>query len=563
MAGLQNTSSVGTRRFDKDLNEDVNDFHLPENSWTQARNAINNSITGDLGKLGNEPANLFCTAAPYTIICVSLLTADTWAIFSTDNTNSEIGIFQEESCTYTTAVNDPCLNFRKDNLIKGVSRATSTCTFNLYWDDGLNPSRALTVTIDPPSANAYTDPNSPIPWIQDCNIVGSCNICTNTSSLDCDAIRLARFITVPCITVTKGVGAGTLLNGSYIVAIAYAIDGQKISDWYISNVQGVFDHNNAASSIDVALSNVDQDFDQILVTLISITNQQVAARLAGTYSTRQKKLSFDTIDNTWPAVPIEEIPIMTPIADKTDAMYSVNDYLLRVGPTSKEDFNYQPLANQIVAKWQAVEYPADYYRKGGNKTNYLRDETYAFFIRWVYDTGDKSSSYHIPGRPSGTFSGLGPDFSIIANADAQPELSEGLTPYNWMVYNTALQTGTPGTVLSDGGIVVAEGIMGYWESTENYPDNKPQIWNSVTNPLAPGFNTAISPYAAYGLTNLSELDLCGKPIRHHRMPDMGLSLQTEYLDSTGLNIRILGLKFENIKAPVMNDGITPIPGIVG
>ena len=38
-------------------------------------------------------------------------------------------------------------------------------------------------------------------------------------------------------------------------------------------------------------------------------------------------------------------------------------------------------------------------QKGGNEVGYMRDEQYAFWIRWVYNTGDKSSSYHIPGRP--------------------------------------------------------------------------------------------------------------------------------------------------------------------
>ena len=59
-------------------------------SLTNARNAINNTHIGDLGEMGNEPANLFCTAAPYTIIGVIHLTNSQWVLFSTDNVNSEI-----------------------------------------------------------------------------------------------------------------------------------------------------------------------------------------------------------------------------------------------------------------------------------------------------------------------------------------------------------------------------------------------------------------------------------------------------------------------------------------
>lgn len=566
MANNQNTSSVGTRRFDKDLNEDVNDYHLPENSWTQARNAINNSITGDLGKIGNEPANILCISAPYTIISFIHVVADTWLVYSTDDINSAIGIFKEDTCSYTTIVDDPCLNFKKDFLIKGVSRAKSDCTYNAYWDDGLNVSRAMPFTIDNPADNAYTNPNSPIPWIQECKddnnvilpgppnyVTVGCITCTNTPALDCDKIRLARYITTPCIEVKNGIGAGTLLNGSYMVAIAYSIAGQKISDWFISNVQSIFHHGNAAGSIDVSLYSTDTDFNEIQICLISVTNQQTVARLAGIYSTHQKHLSFDTIDNTWPAVPIEELPLMNPIADKTDAMYNVNDYLIRVGPTSKEDFNYQPIANQILTKWQSVEYPANYYRKGGNKTNYLRDEVYPFFIRWVFDTGDKSSSYHIPGRPA-----LSSDFNIVANNDNAPERSDGIPGteiYNWIVYNTASQQGPALSVtLPDGGVLVAEGFMGYWESSEKYPDDKPQIWNATSQGI-------------YPTSTIADYHLCGKPIRHHKFPDLSLqnstSTQTQYVNPVNGKIRIMGVAFENIKAPLMNDGITPVSGIVG
>ena len=559
-------SSKDINTFDKSLNEDIKDFHLPSNQWTQARNAINNSISGDLGKLGNEPATMQCVSAPYTIIGFIHIIEDKWAVYSTDGINSEIGLFIEDNCgttkaAYIKVVNDPCLNFKLENLVIGVSRPTSTCTYKLYWDDGINPSRTLEVDVDNPARNEYTNENSTIPWVQNCQIINSCNICTNTSALDCDKMRLAQFMSPICPRVENGVQGGNLLNGSYMIAMAYAVNGQKISDWYVSNVQSIWYHQNVSGSIDVFIDSVDLDYDEIIVAVVYVVNQQAVARNAGIYSTRQTRLSFDIIQDSWPAIPIEQIPIMTPIVDKSDAMYNVGDYLIRVGPTSKEDFNYQPLANQIRVKWQSVEYPADYYYKGNNNTGYMRDEVYAFFIRWIYDTGDKSASYHIPGRPA------------FANDITPAPLNNALAgeTQNWQVNNTATTIPGPTVTLPDGGVVIQEGYMGYWESTERYPDNKPEIWNaseycwSSLNPgLFPGCTEPVPPIPYTGTVNgLLSYDLCGKPIRHHKFPEDGLSAQVNRFNAgIGDKIRIMGVKFENVRAPRKLNGDL-IPGIIG
>ena len=565
----QNTNSTDPRTFDKGLNKNFNDFHLPPNQWSRARNAINNSITGDLGKLGNEPANLLCVQASYPIIGFIHIIEDKWAVFSTDGTNSEIGLFIEGNCgnevvappcnikaAYQEIVNDPCLNFKQENLIKGVSRATSTCTYKLYWDDGVNPSRVLEIDVDNPCRNLYTDPNTTVPYIQTCvdsngGNPGGCIICTNTPVLNCDKLRVALYMDPICPRVEKGYIGGNLLNGSYFVVMAYAVKGQKISDWYISNVQGLFIHDNVASSLDVFIDSIDLRFDEIIVGVGSVVNAQTVVRQAGLYSTRQTLFNYDSIFNTWPAIPIEQLPIMTPIVNKSDAMYAVGDYLLRVGPTSKLDFNYQPLANQIVAKWQSVQYPADYYRKGGNLTGYMRDEVHCFFIRWIYDTGDKSNSYHIPGRPV---------VNPIEKSAVVPggNVLSGETEY-WQVYNTA-QLGTvfpPNTLAPDGvGVILQEGLMGYWESTEFYPDKKPQIWNSSSHPWS---TVVTTPYAS---TTPADYDLCGTPIRHHKFPEETLGPNVALYTSGGGNIRVMGVKFENIKAPRDNSGAL-IPGIIG
>jgi hypothetical protein len=556
------------RTFDKALNEDVKDFHLPSNEWTQARNAINNSKTGDLGRLGNEPGNTSCVSAPYTIIGFIHIIEDKWAVYSTDNTNSEIGLFVESKCgnldAYTPIVNAECLNFNTANLVIGASRPTSTCTYRLYWDDGLNPTRVLEIDADNPARNEYTDPNSTIPWIQDCEIIDSCNICVNTPDLDCDKIRLAPFMLPICPRVENGVSGGNILNGSYLIAMAYAVKGQKISDWYVSNIQPIWSHLNSSGSLDLYIDSIDLDYDEVQVVVVSVVNQQAVARLAGIYSTRQTRISFDSIFGDWPSIPLEQLPIMTPIADKTDATYNVGEYLIRVGPTSKEDFNYQPLANQIVTKWQSVEYPADYYVKGNNNVGYMRDEVYSFFIQWIYDTGDRSAAYHIPGRPafenvpaSGSVPAITGDLDPAGGANAILGATE-----QWEVYNTAIQIATPGTVLPDGGIVRAEGLMGYWESSEQYPDNKPEVWDA---------NIAVSPYQSYfnvvptgtPLTTGAQHNLCGKKIRHHKIPEDNLSAASNrYNAGTGDKIRVMGVKFEEIQQPKLRNG-DPVPGIVG
>lgn len=560
-----NTSSEESKTFDKSLNTDVNDFHLPKNEWSRARNTINNSITGDLGKLGNEPANKYCISAPYPIIGFIHIVEDVWAVYSTDNVNSEIGLYIESNCgvissvtcgpdlAYQKIVNDPCLGLTQEHLIKGVARATSTCTYKLYWDDSNKVSRNIEVDIQNPCRNLYTDPNTTIPYIQNCvdsngGLPGGCIICTNTPSLDCDKIRLALFISPICPRVEKGVPGGNLLNGSYFVAMAYSVKSQKISDWYVSNVQGLFAHDNSATSLDVFIDSIDPDFDEIIIAVGQVVNAQTVVRQAGIYSTRQTRFSFDTIFNEWPAIPIQNLPIMTPIIDKSDAMYNVGDFLLRVGPTNKEDFNYQPLANQITAKWQAIEYPADYYHKGNNLVGYMRDEVYPFFIQYEYDTGDKSAEYHIPGRPPFTS-------DKVATAPGG-NVFVGDTEY-WQTYNTATYIPLAPTPAPDGiGQIIAEGLMGYWESSEFYPDKTPQIWNTSAHP----WSVIVSlPYSG---TIPGNYDLCGTPIRHHKFPEDTIGPNATLMGGSGSTIRLMGVKFENIKAPRDNAG-NLIPGIIG
>lgn len=530
----QSTSNVEGHSFNKGLIKDVDDSYIPEGAYSHARNATEYTSTGNLNTRSNEPSNLFCAQAPYTIIGTIHLYGDLWSMYSTNDVDSEIGYFDDSECKYTKVVNDPCLGFKREFLIKGVSKQNFDCTWQVYWADGNMPDR--TMTMDKP------------PFKETCVTVDSCVICTPTTELDCDAIRLAKLTITPCVNVSRGKNGGNLQNGSYFVVIAYTINGQRVTDYFgPSNVQSLFEHDNLSGSLDITLNQMDTThFDEFELVIVRTINQQTSAKRIGLYSTRLNQIFIDYINEALVSIPIELIPIRTPFYEKSDAIYEVSDYMLRVGPSTRFDFNYQPLANRIKAKWVSVEYPSDYYRKGGNVTSYLRDEVYPFFIRWVYVTGDRSSSYHIPGRAPQPFE--------IANAAINQDAIEFITPAPnnyipkyWEVNNTATTTSTITSVQADGGKILAEGDMGYWESSEVYPDKQPEIWNA----------------SAHTWSNIfPAVDLCGKAIRHHKMPDNLTHPTTNHINIGATTIRVLGVKFQDIRIPVDNNGVA-IPGIVG
>jgi len=537
---FNNTSKVDTDLFVKGMIKDSHESFVGQENWVNARNAINNSVSGDAGTIGNEPANLSCANVLYTIIGAVYLFGDKWIIYSTDNNTSEIGLFDDSQCEYDVLVNDTCLNFNKFNLITGASKENYDCTWQIYWDDGLNPSRTLNIG----PKDKITE-NLHIPWIQE-QVEGTGTedepcveyVDVLPLKLNCDLIRLAPFMKTPKLSLEKADSPGQLKNGSYQVYIAYTINEQQIGDYIgVSNIQPLFDGDDTASSLDIFIDDLDKNFEFYKVVLLMNNQQQTQAIQLGLYSTEQSKINIDYINpNTASAsqVPISTLPLRTPVYERSDQMVVLNDYLMRVGPTTQFDFNYQPLANEITARWVSVEYPATYYKNGGNKPSFMRDEQYTFFIRFIYKTGDKSTSYHIPGRAYLT------DNQIFGNEKGGADNNNALNTDEqelWQTTNTAFVDEIDGTtVTEDGGVILSKGQMGYWESSEKYPSE--------------------DPHGRWG-------ELCGQNIRHHKFPEEQTDIDTLNRSSANnQNIRILSVEFDNIVWPVDNDGVR-IPNITG
>ncbi len=523
----KSTSSVNTNSFIKGMNKDITQSMEPAESWWHARNAANNSTDGDLGTIGNEPSNLQCGAIPYTIIGAIHRYGDEWVVFSTDNVSSEIGRFDDSECKYTTLVNDSCLAFNKKYIISGASKENFDCTWSVYWDDGNNPSRHLNI--------------DDIPWIQEITSVPFDPI-LNTGdpcivyedvlplTLNCEKIRMAPLVDTPCVELTKATDGGMLQNGTYQAFVAYTENEQKVTDYIgISNMQTLWSHKGTDSSLNITLSNLDKDYEYFELAILVRNQGQTYAKRTGLYSTERKTINIDFLDDSLISVPLEVIPQRSPAYEKSEAMYVVNDWLIRQGPTEQFDFNYQPIANNITTEFVINEVPSNYYGSGGNKLGFLRDEQYAFFIRWIYNTGERSSSYHIPGRAPEFYPPAGANEDVVVTNPNALDLAGDPV---FKIWNTGKVTAPNlNEIQPDGSRIIARGEMGYWESTERYPSNRPDIWG----------------------------DLCGKPIRHHKMPaedggGFGPNSPLHISTTSGALINVLGVQFGNIGRPKDNDG---------
>ena len=172
-----------------------------------------------------------------------------------------------------------------------------------------------------------------VPWKKLCTTSSTgCITCTNTTQLDCEQLRLAPLLTVPCLRVEKASGSGTLLNGTYQVAVAYMVNEIKVTDYLmVSNAVSIWSHSGVGGAINLSVTNTDPDFTEMEVVVISVVAGQTVAKQLGVYSTHQSNIYIDSIDPTLVTIPLANIPLITPALEKSDGIFPLNNYLLKTG----------------------------------------------------------------------------------------------------------------------------------------------------------------------------------------------------------------------------------------
>lgn len=505
---MANTKDFNINSPQKGLVTDLHENLVAKELWTHARNAQMNSHLGQTLFIQNEPSNKHCVDFPYTPIGFIRLLDERWAVFSTDDVSSEIGIFNEKNCSYETLINTSCLGFKKTNPIMGISQEQEGCSETIYWTDNLNPRRFLELNNIPYKYTIKDD---------------TCETKVFTTEVDCEELLLEPTLSIPTITPRLAV-SGNLKNGVYQFAIAYTIDNVRVTEFFsVSKPVRVWSHENKGQSVEITLDDLDRDFDEYELAVIFTENESSAYKSLGFYSTATNNILISSVSRSeYTQLDLRDILTRRPRYPYAELVESNDTFALWANVTTRTELNYQPQAMNIDSEYIVYRVPEDYYAKGGIEVGYERDEVYAFGIQWLYKNGSWSPVYHIAGRKA-----EGDETELAAGNDVYEYLIQDPTcPIEktlqvWEVENTAGQPIPINATEVCSEKIIAKGKLAYWQSTELYPDS-----------------------SVYG-------DAKCTPIRHIKMPDNRI---VSNHSNDGRYINILGVRFSNIERPKDLDG---------
>lgn len=509
------------------LNLDSYPTEVQNTEWTFLQNGVLEEDDGDVLKLQTEPGTISVTSIPYPVIGIKSIGRKKKIIFSTDNDNSEIGLLDND--VYTTIINDPNLNFKKNRIIKAEFKIKNGCERIVYFYDFYNPDRVINLD----RLDQYKDADDN--WV-------------------IDSFKLNPDITLPqVINLEVLQDNGSLKMGLYSFAIELldedlnsagfgpisnpvSIFDDRLNDNYRS-ISGAYNIEDSSQedggvpttnkSIRLSIKDLDSKFRYARVWVIeksSVTGLAVNVYKKSDLIQIQEPTSsylFTGIKSTDTTGDLEEIIVRNAYYERSRTMTQVDNRLVRANLKSEtRDYSqYQRYANNITSQWTKRQVSPFAISSPGTARNpntyfdsvgFMGDEVYAFAIQYIFKSGQVSPAFHIPGRAKNSNDAL---LLTIGTNVAQSEVKHlGLTSgtvEKYKVYNTSDLTGK----------------MAYHESA------------SGTYPLTKDCNDEY----IYG-------DLAGTPVRHHRFPDRRkVSVYDGQFDDIVLNI--LGIEFDDIEYP--------------
>lgn len=505
------------------INQDVQPIDQPENSIFYSRNSIRYV---KLGSWSNEPGFIVSSVAiPYTHMG-TIAMSDGAIIFSTDNINSAIGIYNEKLDTYTPVLDRTDLGFNLANRITGQYKRNYKGDIICVFTDRVLSAKHINLTI-----------------------------ATNTQDLS--DFLLFPISSVPDIELLSvDESGGVVKSGVHYVSIQYETLDGTLSNWsepsspvFITDdniavgtgaYDGVAANTTTAKKIQYTISNIDTSYDKLNIAIISKINGITIAKtlpqidISGDIT---KTISYLGNETT------EDIDFLTIIASTSNynvvgTFAQLNDILYAGNLSSTDLIRFQKYANNIQINYTSkitkaneltdtvvgtniTEYAS--HRLNTTPRGFLHDEVYAMYICLILNNGSRSPSFLIPGRepriterdPSGLAA-----TQAFPNAPKKFQVED---TSSFISYNPTLELG--------------KGDMSYWENqTETFPNNDE-------------FNGTID---SNGNPIIGGRDLRGLPVRHHKFPSIAVCKDRHYPTNNNYGkgeLDILGIDVSNVIIP--------------
>lgn len=476
------------------LCKDSEPINVPDGFYTFALNALHDGVEGNQGFVSNENANQLCTFIEGDIRGTIPADGNSTVVFSGDG---NIYLFDSDKCEATLYKSLPALDFGFP--VTGQYKVFNGCERIVYFRDGKNRDRYFNFD----KADKF-------------DTVNEFNINPN--------------VTYPCVTSNVVKGGGKTEWGSYTFVVEILDNDFNVVyrtiptlPVYIgsgSNITSLEEYRPPSTdSIKLTISGLDTEYAYIRVGVIKYTAGDGVSKSAH-YVGELLPIYEDVVeyyyrgyntDNGDTPQDVDQLLNAFIAYERSHGMEQVQGRLVRYNLT-EQNINYsefQKSASKITTKYVVTELPSttDFLTEQG-------DEVKAYSIIYLFNNGNLSPSFHIPGRRSNPN-----ELVPIVGLD-------GNTIPRWKLYNTAIKDTEP----EEG--YASSGQLGYYQCDSLYTTPPNYCEEDYWGVDSEGF------------------PLVDTPVRHHRIPCRTLEpLTREQVPFTEPLLRYIGTKFENIEYP--------------
>lgn len=463
--------STTTNSFTKKMVKDLNSAFVSNDVWHHARNTVVDTHNGDRLTVSNEPSNKLCYQFESSPLSKIELKNNRVLVIQQ---NGEFGILNTINCIYEKLFQLDCKDTYNFTCrpIQGRSRIVNDQEEYIVFGNVDIPISELNLSKIPYKYTTADD---------------ECKTKTYTKSIDCEDLFLFKKIDIPCLNINPvNNKTGSLPNGVYQVAIVYLKEGEKYSDYYsLSLPIHIYNKNGTGGSLNISISNLDRNFDQFQILLISNktddTNVNVETyTLSPIYSTLETEINISDLNGTPES--LDRIILTKSSPSKVGNISGNSDTLLLSDIVYNEPINYQKQAMNIEIEYVIRQVPLEFYETNSD-FGYYGDENYAPGIRWYNNKGEVSDTFHVPGRRKDSRD------SGLANGDNVYEFEPNLLCdkperiERWQNENTASTIIPENNNFNCGERILGRGKMGYFESEYLYPDNKDMFGDDACTPI--------------------------------------------------------------------------------